>query len=121
MRIEVSSDPVAEIKLETISETECVVIINEPINRRTVYMHFNTTKKVPSIPLKVFGEQEIINWEIPVRWAIDNDNDCFMDNGHGGYLFKVTKEKLIAEIEEAIKPPSRENLNKILEVLGENE
>ena len=45
-------------------------------------------------PLLVEGILSILNWEIPVKYAIDSSGVCWMDNGHGGPLEKTTVKHL---------------------------
>lgn len=50
--------------------------------------------KEPDYPIKATGEISILNWEIPVKYAIDSNGVCWMDDGHGGSLLKVSKKDL---------------------------
>jgi hypothetical protein len=54
----------------------------------------------PSLPLKASGEMWHRGWDIPTRWAIDANNQCWMDNAHGHPLELVTADTLIGNAED---------------------
>lgn len=39
-------------------------------------------------------EIEHLNWEIPSKIKITSDREYYVNNGHGGQLYKVDKQKL---------------------------
>ena len=45
--------------------------------------HFSTMHRQPALPIKAYGEREEMGWDIPTCWAIDADNNVWMDNAHG--------------------------------------
>lgn len=54
----------------------------------------------PKLPIKAFGSIRIKGWDIPVDWAIDSNNQCWKDGGHGGNLKPVKKGVLFAEFRQ---------------------
>ena len=54
----------------------------------------------PALPLRVQGEHWSVGWDIPTRWAIDANGQCYMDGAHGGAMCVTTKERLLKELGE---------------------
>lgn len=69
---------------------------------------------IPSLPIKNHGEIWHVGWDIPTRWAIDNANECWVDNAHGSCLMKTTKEELLGSTDE----DDVKERNKIKQTLG---
>lgn len=58
---------------------------------------FYVEDKVPALPLKRYGDMWHVGWDIPTRWAIDADNGCWMNDGHGGSMYPLeAPEHLVA-------------------------
>jgi hypothetical protein len=72
---------------------------------------FNIEDKIPKLPLKKTGEIWTTGWDIPTKYAIDADNQCWMDDAHGHPLEPTSKENLISQ------PELEEEQNKIRKVL----
>ncbi len=53
-------------------------------------LKFSSAEKTVKLPLKAYGKVAHPGWDIPTWWAIDADNQCWMDNAHGRPLFPVT-------------------------------
>jgi|SRR3990172_5479955 len=56
-------------------------------------------KKVPALPLKKIGELWHKGWDIPTRWAIDANGQCWMDSAHGGSLVPASQNALLSNAE----------------------
>lgn len=69
-------------------------------------------EKVPALPLKKTGEILHRGWDIPTRWVIDGDGQCWMDGAHGGSLNPVSLRSLIGTTE------TEDDQNLILGILG---
>ena len=63
-------------------------------------MLFYVKEGLPALPLKDWGKFWHVGWDIPTYYAIDANNQCWMDNYHGGAMFKTTTKGLIGEANE---------------------
>lgn len=54
----------------------------------------------PKSPFKHVGEAWLTGWDIPTRYAIDADDQCWADNAHGHPLVKVTPQQFISIFEQ---------------------
>lgn len=54
----------------------------------------------PPARLIAKGEAWHVGWDIPTRWAIDEDLRCWADNGHGHPLFKRTTDEFLGLFED---------------------
>lgn len=66
----------------------------------------------PKSPFKHVGEAWITGWDIPTRYAIDADDQCWADNAHGHPLSKVTPRQFVGIFEQ------EQMKRKFQEVLG---
>jgi hypothetical protein len=62
-------------------------------------LDFDLSDKTPKLPLKAAGKLWHTGWDIPILYAIDADNQCWMDNAHGHALRPVTASMLIGGAE----------------------
>ncbi len=53
----------------------------------------------PAIPLKAKGSVEHEGWDIPSRWAIDANDQCWLDDAHGHALAKTNIKDLYLEVD----------------------
>jgi hypothetical protein len=53
----------------------------------------------PALPLKALGKLWFTGWDIPTRYAVDADNNCFMDDAHGGCMTPIKDHILISNAE----------------------
>lgn len=53
----------------------------------------------PAAPLKHKGELWHEGWDIPTKFAVDADNECWMNNAHGHALCHVSAAILIGTAE----------------------
>lgn len=51
----------------------------------------------PQLPIVASGEIWHIGWDIPTRWAVDSDDQWWMDNGHGHALTRCDKKVVETE------------------------
>lgn len=64
----------------------------------------------PALPLKVYRESPISGWDIPIRWAIDAENQCYGEfSAHGSTMEKVTLDQLLRKL-CSVEDESGENL-----------
>ena len=56
-------------------------------------------EKVPKLPIKINSRLEHMDWDIPTKFVIDAENQCWMDGAHGGFLRPVERERLLNEAE----------------------
>lgn len=66
----------------------------------------------PALPVKKHGKLWHEGWDIPTRYVIDANGQCWMDNAHGHALCKVAQEALVHVAE------SEEGQNELRRVLG---
>jgi len=96
---------------------------NDPVNGEPVVglarlsslggdLDFNIEDGAPTLPLKDYGELWLIGWDIPTRWAIDANNQCWANDAHGGCLHKSEVFTLLADAE------SERDKNNIRRILG---
>lgn len=67
---------------------------------------------VPLLPLKQTGKLWHTGWDLPTRWAIDANNQCWMNDAHGNCLELVSSDTLISTGE------TEDERNGIRHVLG---
>lgn len=60
----------------------------------------NKRIKEPTLPLKIWDKLWHTGWDIPTHFAIDREDRCWINNGHGGHLEECTFECLIEDCEE---------------------
>lgn len=60
-------------------------------------LEFEVKVKVPALPLLAVGEAWFVGWDIPTRWAIDANKQCWKDNAHGYPLQPCSEQELLAE------------------------
>lgn len=68
-------------------------------------------KNVPVLPLKNHGQLWHTGWDIPTNYAIDANNQVWMNDAHGGGLELASPDRLIGAAEDA---EERRRLQKIL-------
>lgn len=68
--------------------------------------------KVPKLPFKKTGELWQTGWDISAKYAIDSNNQCWLNNAHGDALRPVEQEILVSE------PEREEERNEIRRILG---
>lgn len=56
---------------------------------------------LPSLPLRSQGKLWSAGWDIPTRYCIGANGDCWMDNGHGGVMSQVDPDVLVSEAQDA--------------------
>lgn len=59
-------------------------------------LHFNWDH-LPTLPLRVRGGLHTVGWDIPTRYCIGADGDCWIDDSHGGCLSRVDPNALVTE------------------------
>ena len=57
----------------------------------------------PILPLLQQGEILILGWDIPIRYAIDADKQCWKDGAHGGALYKTEVKNLLDKFKDKNK------------------
>lgn len=65
----------------------------------------------PTLPILTHGKIWHEGWDIPTRYCVDTDQQCWADNAHGHPLSKISKETLLNMFERV---EERLNLEKIL-------
>lgn len=68
----------------------------------------------PTEPFKMNGKIWIHGWDIPLKFVVDAENICWINDAHGGPLEPCNSETLIAEAEN----DSEKLANEIRTVLG---
>lgn len=61
---------------------------------------FSSEQKLPSLPLLLQGKIWHEGWDIPTRWAIDSNKQCWMDEASGQSLKKVSRYRLLNSSDE---------------------
>ncbi len=62
-------------------------------------LQFNEERKRVVKPLKTFGQYDNRGWDIPTRYAVDAEDQCWMDNAHGFPLEPTEAAVLLADME----------------------
>lgn len=52
----------------------------------------------PKLPLKAHGKTWSVGWDIPVLWAVDGDNKCYIGGGHGEAMAPCEPATLLNEL-----------------------
>jgi len=60
-------------------------------------LEFEVDSKIPALPLLAVGEAWFVGWDIPTRWAIDANKQCWKDNAHGHPLQPCSEQELLGE------------------------
>jgi len=55
---------------------------------------------IPALPLRGSGKLWHKGWDIPTRWAIDANGQCWMNDAHGGELCLKKPKMLLAEAKD---------------------
>ena len=53
----------------------------------------------PRQPLKLSGKQWHVGWDIPTKYAVDADGQCWRDYAHGGPLHRCSVHELMVELD----------------------
>lgn len=64
-------------------------IKNNTIVPKQLGNHIWPFETEPTLPLKNHGLTWDLGWDIPTRWALDNSDQFWEDNGHGHKLRKI--------------------------------
>ena len=75
-------------------------------------LEFDLSEFKPKLPLKKSGLLWSTGWDIPTRYAIDADNQCWADDAYGNPLGPVSRDQLLSEAED------ESDKNEIRRILG---
>lgn len=64
------------------------------------YLSFYAKDKFPTLPFIARGELPHMGWDIPTRYVVDANKQCWADNAHGGALEYMAASRLLAKVEQ---------------------